>query len=131
MRNSRIAGMVLATSMAVIGLLFVSWAIEGPGRRGFEYLLAALAGGGGVAWVALRGPLGRSIGRMIEGDESEEELILRVEDLEARLAGMEQRNLTSGEVEAQFTRLAEVEERLDFAERMLTKGEGHLTAGDS
>ncbi|MES2304112.1 MAG: hypothetical protein V4558_01320 [Gemmatimonadota bacterium] len=130
MRNSRIAGMVIAISMAVMGMVFVAWAIDEPGRRGFEYLLTALAGGGAVSWFALRGPLGRSLGRMIEGDEHDEELALRVEDLEARLASMEQRNLTSGEVEAQFTRLSEVEERLDFAERMLTKGEGHMTAGE-
>lgn len=121
MRGSRITGMVLGTSMVVMGLLFVTWAIEGPGSRGYEYLLTALASGAGISFVALRGPLGRSIGRMIEGEESDEQLELRVEELEARLAGMEQRALTSGEVEAQFVRLSEVEERLEFAERVLTR----------
>ncbi|MES2124090.1 MAG: hypothetical protein V4503_05320 [Gemmatimonadota bacterium] len=120
---SRGTGMVLGVGLMLVGLLFVVWAIEEPGRRGFEYFLAALAGGGAVFGVALRGPMGRALGRLIEGDAStDEQLAERVEELEARLANMEQRNLTSGEVEAQFSRLAEVEERLDFAERLLTKG---------
>ncbi|MEP6591438.1 MAG: hypothetical protein ABJC19_09670 [Gemmatimonadota bacterium] len=117
---SKGTGMALAVGLMVMGLLFVTWAIEGPGARGLEWTLAALAGGGVTFGAALRGPLGRAIGKLIEG-EDDEQLALRVEELETRLAGMEQRNLTSGEVEAQYVRLAEVEERLDFAERLLTK----------
>ena len=114
--------MALGVGLMVVGLLYVTWALEGPGSKGFEYALAALAAGGAVFGVALRGPIGRALGRLIEGDPNlDEQLAERVEELEARLASMEQRNLTSGEVEAQFTRLAEVEERLDFAERLLTK----------
>lgn len=44
----------------------------------------------------------------------------RWELLEARLSALEQRNLTTGEVELQQQRLAELEERVDFAERLLT-----------
>ena len=69
-------------------------------------------------WSAM-GPIIKAFARRMEsktgpGDE-------RMLMLEARLADHEQRGLTSGEVEAQYNRLAEVEERLDFAERLLTK----------
>ena len=46
-----------------------------------------------------------------------------VEELEARLSAIEQRGLTTGEIELQQSRLAELEERLDFAERLLTQRE--------
>lgn len=129
--GTKATGLVLATGLLLMGLVFVVWAVEEPGARGFEWMLAALAGGGVTFGAALRGPMGRAIGKMIEGDDSDDQLALRVEDLEARLAGMEQRNLTSGEVEAQYARLAEVEERLDFAERLLTKGELPSAQGEA
>ncbi|MES2304113.1 MAG: hypothetical protein V4558_01325 [Gemmatimonadota bacterium] len=78
-------------------------------------------------WSAM-GPIIKAFARRIDaktgpGDE-------RVMALEARLADLETRGLTSGEVEAQFHRLAEVEERLDFAERMITRTESSLPAGE-
>ena len=42
-------------------------------------------------------------------------------ELEARVADLEQRSLTTGETESQFARFAELEERLDFAERLLAQ----------
>lgn len=64
-----------------------------------------------VAIFILRGPLGRALARRIEGvagavDE-------RVGQLEHRVAELEQAQ----------TRMAELEERVDFAERMLTRTE--------
>lgn len=65
-----------------------------------------------AAIVILRGPVGRALGRRIEGTGAgDAELAQRVEELETRLLAAEQ-------VEG---RLAEVEERLDFAERLLAK----------
>ena len=46
-----------------------------------------------------------------------------VAELDARLAAIEQRGLTTGEIELQQSRLAELEERLDFAERLLAQRE--------
>ncbi|MES2124091.1 MAG: hypothetical protein V4503_05325 [Gemmatimonadota bacterium] len=79
-------------------------------------------------WSAL-GPIIKAFARRIDaktgpGDE-------RVIALEARLADLEARGLTSGEVEAQFHRLAEVEERLDFAERLMTQANAALPQDDS
>ena len=60
--------------------------------------------------LILRGPLGRALGRRLEGNSGPDaDLQHRVEELETRLLAAEQ-------VEG---RLAEVEERLDFAERLL------------
>lgn len=62
--------------------------------------------------LILRGPVGKALGRKIEGPGAgESELARRVDELETRLLAAEQ-------VES---RLAEVEERLDFAERLLAQ----------
>ncbi|MCL4864949.1 MAG: hypothetical protein KJZ47_03580 [Gemmatimonadales bacterium] len=47
----------------------------------------------------------------------------RIAELEARLERMELRSPVTGEVDAQDQRLGELEERLDFAERLLTRAE--------
>jgi hypothetical protein len=63
--------------------------------------------GAGAAAIALKGPLGVAIARRLEGgeppsDETTGQLLAEVDELRGRLQ--------------------EVEERLDFAERMLTRG---------
>jgi hypothetical protein len=64
-----------------------------------------------TAAVILRGPLGRALARRIEGGlgASDERML----QLESRVQ----------ELEAGQGRLAELEERVDFAERMLTRGD--------
>lgn len=94
----------------------------GDGVGDFAFWIAI--GVGQVAFWSAMSPLIKALARRIEhktnpGDE-------RMLALEERLAEMEHRGLTSGEVEAQLTRLAEVEERIDFAERLLTKNESSL-----
>ena len=54
----------------------------------------------------------------------------RIEQLEARLAGLEGRSPNTGEVDLQQERLAELEERLDFTERMLTQQAGAQRGGE-
>ncbi len=49
------------------------------------------------------------------------ELRSEMDALRSRLDAIEQRGLTSGEVDAQYSRLAELEERVDFAERLLAQ----------
>jgi hypothetical protein len=65
-------------------------------------------------WYAMT-PVLKALAQRIAGKASSPQLT----DMEARIVQLEQRGLTSGEVENQFMRLAEVEERLDFTERML------------
>ena len=78
----------------------------------------------GAAWVALlMGPVGQAIARRIAGKRAEPETAKtglstgemaaeRITEVEARLA----------ELESRQDRLLELEERLDFAERLLTSG---------
>jgi hypothetical protein len=66
----------------------------------------------GASVIILRGPVGRAWARRIEGTSAPDpELAHRVEELEVRLSSVEQAE----------GRLAELEERLDFAERLLAK----------
>ena len=66
--------------------------------------------------IVLRGPLGRALARAIEVGAGGG----RSPDDEARVVQLEQR---VAELEAGQTRVAELEERLDFAERMLARSE--------
>ena len=66
--------------------------------------------------IVLRGPLGRALARAIELGAGGG----RSPDDEARLAHLEQR---IAELETGQTRLAELEERVDFAERLLARSD--------
>jgi hypothetical protein len=64
--------------------------------------------------VILRGPLGRALARRIEGSAPRSDGASdRIEQLEQRVA----------ELEGAQLRISELEERLDFAERMLARTE--------
>lgn len=67
--------------------------------------------------LILRGPVGRALGRRIEGTKTaDEETTQRLEEVEARLQALE---LTQ-------ERMLELEERLDFAERLLARDKDPL-----
>ncbi|HEX9894294.1 MAG TPA: hypothetical protein VGA78_10245 [Gemmatimonadales bacterium] len=89
-----------------------------------EFAMWLAVGAGQVAFWWAMSPLIRAladrIARRAPGNE-------RLEHLETRLAALEQHRPITGEVELQQERLAELEERLDFAERVLTQHGG--TAG--
>ena len=85
--------------------------------EGGEFAMWLAIGAGQIAaWIALS-PVIRALADRIarRGGGGE---------LEARIADLEQRALTTGETEAQLTRLAELEERIDFAERLLAQRGG-------
>lgn len=95
----------------------------GDGIGDFAFWIAI--GIGQIAFWSAMSPIMKAVARRIESKAGAGQE--RVQALEARLADLEVRGLTSGEVEAQYHRLAEVEERLDFAERMLTNTESAAT----
>lgn len=70
----------------------------------------------GASFFAAVTPIIKAFAERISGGNSE-----RIAELEARVVHLEERGLTSGEVEAAYGRLAEMEERVEFAERMLTQ----------
>jgi hypothetical protein len=74
--------------------------------------VVAMAGFAAVRLIWRRGT------QMATGDLG---LAEQVDALRERLDAMEQRGLSSGEVDAQYARLAELEERVDFAERLLAQ----------
>lgn len=88
---------------------------SGEGQFAFWLAIGAI----GVAfWVAMY-PLIAALAKRISGGGAAED---RMSQLEARLAAVEARSLGTGEVDAQDARMAELEERLEFAERLLAQG---------
>lgn len=112
--GSKFWGVVLTLGLTASGLFFLFGTMEeSRGMSNKMPVVAAIAAA--VIFVALiGGPIGRAIGKMLEGHAGvDDQLALRVEQLEDRLAesGMDQ------------LRIAELEERLDFAERVLSQRE--------
>lgn len=78
----------------------------------FIIMMTLIAGVGLV--LILRGPVGRALARRLEGSSgAAPELLARVDELEARVAELEQDR----------ARTAELEERVDFAERLIARQE--------
>lgn len=83
------------------------------------FLLVVMAVMGGA--VLILAPLAKAFARRIEGGpagRTRGELA----DLRARLDALEQRALTSGEPEVTDHRMYELEERVEFVERLLAEG---------
>lgn len=89
----------------------------GDGVGDFAFWIAI--GVGQVAFWSAMTPMIKAFAKRIEGKSDADDP--RVAVLESRLAAIEDRAFTSGEVDNSFIRLAELEERVDFAERLLTQ----------
>jgi hypothetical protein len=74
-----------------------------------------------IGGVLLFWPLLRALARRIEGTGGKQ-VRAELAELRERLDRVEHQALTSGEVDASFHRLEDVEERLDFMERVLSSG---------
>ena len=113
--GSKFWGVLLTLGLTTAALTFLFGIIE---QSRFVYnptpVFGALAAGA-IFFALLRGPIGKAIAKMLEGGSSagDDQLTIRVEQLEDRLAelGMDQQ------------RVSELEERLDFAERLLSQSE--------
>lgn len=123
-RFSRGMALLLVLGLAAMALTFAAVSFsDNAGRRSPEILVMQLIALGGLAWLLLRGPVGRAIASMLEGSAlPESEAAQLIDDLQHRIAQLEQRGMNSGEVEQAYQRLAEMESRLDFTERLLTRG---------
>ena len=111
-RGSRVIGMVLTLSLTGMALAFLVGMTE---QARFIHdptpLIGALAGAA-IFFGLLRGPVGRAIAKMLDSSGGpDDDTALRIEQLEAQLSdlGFDQH------------RMAELEERLDFAERLLSQ----------
>ncbi|HEY4321132.1 MAG TPA: hypothetical protein VGM77_08110 [Gemmatimonadales bacterium] len=110
--GSKLIGAVLTMGLTVAGLTFLVGMVGMSKQIDSPMPLVGLVFGGlmfGALWF---GPVGRALGRMLDtrpiGDE---QMQLQIDQLESRVldAGVDQQ------------RLAELEERLDFAERLLAQ----------
>lgn len=85
-----------------------------------EFAMYLASGATAIAFLMVVSPIFKALANRISGKSSDEAL----PGFEARLAALEDRSMPSGEVESQYARIAELEERLDFAERMLAERTG-------
>jgi hypothetical protein len=127
-RFGRSLGMILVLFLAGASMMFMAYMLDEAARHGFELAIAGLMGLAGMGYLLFRGPVGKALAGMLEGTGAgDAQMAQRLADLEARLADVEHRGLTSGEVEQVYARLTETEERLEFTERLLAQpriGEG-------
>ena len=111
--DSRGRGMLLTVGLIGMALTFLVVVLD-ESRHIDNPLPMVVLGVGALLFGALmRGPIGKAVGRMLDDDTSggDEQLAMRVEDLEARLQ----------ELSLEQSRVMELEGRIDFAERMLLK----------
>ncbi|MGH7592914.1 MAG: hypothetical protein ACRELE_03560 [Gemmatimonadales bacterium] len=112
--GSRFWGVVLTLGLTSGALVFLFAMMEESRfitNRNPMPIFGALVAGA-IFFALLRGPVGKAIARMLEGQSGrDEQLTPRVEQLEDRLAdlGYDQQ------------RIGELEDRLDFAERLLAQ----------
>jgi hypothetical protein len=110
--GSRFWGTVLTLGITGMTLLFLFALMDSS--RSIDNPMPAFVtvAAGAVLFGLVRGPIGRSIARMLEGPPvADEQLVARVEQLEDRQSDQAMDQL----------RVAELEERLDFAERLLAQ----------
>ena len=118
--GSRFWGAVTTLGLTGMGLFFLVYILK-EGRiavpeGGYAPLPLlpgfAMIAGAAIFYGVLRGPIGRGIAGLFTGDEpADEQLSHRMEQVEDRLA----------ELSGEHRRVAELEERVDFAERMLAQ----------
>jgi hypothetical protein len=115
---NRALGALLVAMITTISLSYLWFAVDQFSRRGFEYVLVGLAAGGVFMGLLLRGPIGRAIARMLEGEPAlDDRMVEQLDDFDARLA----------EIGLDAQRVRELEERLDFAERFLAQQQDRAT----
>lgn len=111
-KGSRFLGLALTLGLTAMGLLFLAFTLDEGRSINNPMPVFALLIGGGVFASLMFGPIGKAIARMLESDtQVDEHLTMRVEDIEARIL----------ELSMEQSRVAELEERLDFAERLLAQ----------
>lgn len=106
-------GLFLTLGLTAMGLFFLAFVMVESRNLGNPMPVFTLLIGGGMFASMMFGPVGKAIGRMFDDDTSrgDDQLAMRVEDLEARLL----------ELSLEQSRVMELEGRIDFAERMLLK----------
>lgn len=109
--TSRFAGVMLSVGLTVAAVFSIAIALDEAGRRQpVPYLLMAVVFGAAYLML-MRGPLGKAIARMLEGTSAHDAMLDRSDEIDELMARSADDRL----------RLAELEERLDFAERLMAQ----------
>lgn len=88
-----------------------------------EFALYVACGAVGVMIVGAFAPILKALAHRISHGQDGAGLEARVAELEARLATLEDKSPRTDEVVVPADRLREIEERVDFAERVLTRAD--------
>jgi len=108
--GSRFFGIVLSVGLTFATVFAIAIALnEATSKQPVPYLLMAVVFGGAYLML-MRGPLGKAIARMLEGTPDDRTLD-RIDEVDELMARSAEDRL----------RLMELEERLEFAERMLAQ----------
>lgn len=113
-RLSKILAMFMVIAMLGMSIGFMMFLLDEVINNGTGAVMVGMLGLGGVVAMMCFGPIGRAVASMLEGGTPRRDdpmLGMRVADLEDRLQ----------EISLETQRLTELEERLDFAERLLTR----------
>lgn len=113
-RLSRGAGMFLVLGLAGMAAIVLAIVVDASRHASHPGpIFAGLIGLGGMGWLLLRGPVGKAIASILEGGSAESDMLInsRVAELEDRLH----------ELSLETQRLMEIEDRLEFAERMIAE----------
>lgn len=111
-RGSRGLALMLTLGLTGMGLFYLAFVLDEGRHIDNPMPIAALLVGGVVFSAIMFGPVGRALGKMLEGDAPvDDQIAMRVEDLEARIA----------ELTMEQSRVGELEDRLDFTERMISQ----------
>jgi len=112
-RFGKFIGMVLVLALVLMAGVFTAFLLAEVSRRGTDMVLAGLLALGGMSWLIFRGPVGKAIASLLEGGapEADPMLAVRLADVEDRLQ----------EISLETQRLMEIEDRLDFTERLLAQ----------
>jgi hypothetical protein len=110
--GSRFWGVVTTLGITGAGLFFLFGVMEESRNIGNPTPIFAGIAAAAICFALLRGPVGKAIGKMLEGNPApDDQWTERIEQLEDRVA----------ELSNDQRSVAELEERLDFAERLLAQ----------
>jgi hypothetical protein len=110
--GSRFWGVVTTLGLTGAALFFLFAVMDESRNIGNPTPVFAGLAAAAIFYALLRGPVGKAIGKMLEGSAvPDEQLTERIDQLEDRVA----------ELSNDQRGVAELEERLDFAERLLAQ----------
>ena len=112
--SSKVIGMVLTLGLTGMAIGFMIAMAEESHVVHDPTPVFGIVAGAAVFAVLLRGPVGKAIAKMLEGQSVPDDHVMeRLDHMEDRLA----------EFGAEQMRVAELEERVDFTERLLSQRE--------